>query len=56
MRATLYLIATICFAVATIAGTIGLILDKGHWTQIVIPLALLIASFALWWQARRSTA
>lgn len=55
MRATFYLIGMICFAIATLAGIIGLMVDKGHWTQVVIPLALLIGVFALWWQARAKT-
>ena len=56
MRATLYLMGMICFAIATAAGVIGLILDKGHWSQVVIPAVLLVLSFVLWSQARRSAA
>lgn len=53
MRATGYLIAMICFALATIAGAISLMLDKGHWSLVAIPFALLIMSFVLWGNARR---
>lgn len=53
MRVTAYLIATICFAIATIAGLIGLIASKGHWAQVAIPLVLLIMSLVLWGRARR---
>ena len=53
MRATAYLIAMICFALATIAGGIALLLDKGHWSVVVIPAVLLIMAFVLWGNARR---
>ncbi len=53
MRATAYLIAMICFAIATVAGAISLMLDKGHWSLVVIPFVLLIMCFVLWGKARR---
>ncbi len=56
MRATAYLIATICFAIATIAGLIALLAGKGHWSQVVIPAVLLIMVFVLWGNARRHPA
>lgn len=54
MRANWYLVGIAGFAIATVLGVVGLIADKGHWSQIVIPLALLAMSVALWWRARRS--
>jgi len=56
MRATVYLIAMICFAIATIAGLIVLLGSKGHWSQVAIPLVLLIMAFVLWSNARRQRA
>ena len=52
MRTKLYLIATICFVLATAAGIVALLLNQGHWSQVVIPAALLLLMFVLWRQAR----
>ena len=54
MRANWYLVGITCFAIATVLGVVLLIADKGHWSQVVIPVALLGMSVALWWRARRS--
>ena len=54
MRANWYLVGIACFAIATVLGVVLLIADKGHWSQVVIPFALLGMSVALWWRARRS--
>jgi len=56
MRATAYLIAMICFAIATIAGVVALMSDTGHWSLVVIPFVLLIMCFVLWGKARREKA
>ncbi len=52
MRANWYLVGMGCFLLATVMGLIALIAEKGHWTQVVIPFALLMMVTALWWRAR----
>ncbi len=52
MRANWYLVGIVCFAIATVAGVVMLISDTGHWSQVVIPAALLLMSIWLWRRAR----
>jgi membrane protein implicated in regulation of membrane protease activity len=52
MRSNWYVIGIGCFAVATVIGVVLLVAEKGHWSQVVIPLALLGMSVLLWWRAR----
>ncbi len=54
MRANWYLVGIAGFAIATVIGVVVLVTEKGHWSQVVIPFALLLMSVALWRRARSS--
>ena len=42
-----------CFLLATVAGAVGMAVNDGSWTLVVIPLALNAMSIALYIKARQ---